>query len=173
MLVQRALAEAEAALQAALVDVRWRKCTGLNPSAGCDASPGASELLLRVLKEGPIHQDQPRALGEALVARCSGGGVLATVYFNHVARMAKATGTDVAVLLGRVAAHELGHLITQTSAHTVSGLMRPIWTPGEVRRNHAADWTFMSADMVSMHKPGSDSERCSRPPHSQPPHGTF
>ena len=170
MQMQRALAEVDALLQAAHVDVRWRKCTGPNRSADCYASRGESEILLRVLKEGPVRQDQPGALGEALIAPCSGGGVLATVYLSHVARMAEVTGTDVAVLLGRVAAHELGHLITQTSTHTASGLMRPIWTLDEVRRNRAADWAFMAADMVSM-QTEPDSERCARP-HSGQPRGT-
>lgn len=165
--VQRALAEADALLQAAHVEVRWRKCTGQNRPAACGASPGEFEMLLRVLKEGPVRKNQPDALGEALIAPCSGGGVLATVYLSHVARMAEATGTDLAVLLGRVAAHELGHLITQTPAHTASGLMRPIWTPDEVRRNRAADWAFMAADMVSM-QTGPEPERCARRDSGQP-----
>ena len=59
-------------------------------------------------------------------------------------------GTDVAVLLGRVAAHELGHLMMDTSAHTRRGLMRPNWTPDEVRRNHFADWEFTAEDVTSM-----------------------
>ena len=59
-------------------------------------------------------------------------------------------GTDVAVLLGRVAAHELGHLMMHTTAHARRGLMRPNWTPDEVRRNHLADWEFTAEDVTSM-----------------------
>jgi hypothetical protein len=58
--------------------------------------------------------------------------VLATVYVTCVAWLATAARTDVAVLLGRVAAHELGHLVIRTSAHARRGLMRPHWTPDEV-----------------------------------------
>jgi hypothetical protein len=152
-LEQRALAEAETVLRAALVDVRWRQCTGLNPSTGCDAPLGPSELLLRIVQGGTPGQDTSATLGNALVVRRA-GGVLATVYFSHVAWVAKAAKTDVAVLLGRVAAHELGHLMMHTPAHARRGLMRPNWTPGEVRRNRPADWAFTAEDVAAMRQPG-------------------
>jgi hypothetical protein len=105
ILEQRALAEAETVLRAALVDVRWQECTGLNPLPACDVPPAPSELVL-VVREGAPWQDTSATLGKALIVH-SAGGVLATVYFSRVARLAKVTKTDVAVLLGRVAAHEL------------------------------------------------------------------
>ena len=102
-LEQRALAEAETVLRAGRVDVRWLECTGLNSSPTCGVAPGPSELLL-VLREGAC-QDTLATLGKALVVRRE-GGVLASVYVNCVARFATTATTDVAVLLGRVAAHE-------------------------------------------------------------------
>ena len=152
-LAQQALAEAETVLLAGHVDVQWKQCTGLNSSTTCDAPPGPSELLLAV-REGTRCQDRPSTLGRAWVIR-RGGGKLATVYVNCVARLATAAGTDVAVLLGRVAAHELGHLMMRTSAHPRRGLMRPHWTPDEVRRNLAADWAFTASDVTGMHQPGT------------------
>jgi hypothetical protein len=149
-LEQRALAEAETVLRAGLVDVRWQECTGLNSPPTCDVPPGPSELLLAV-REGAC-QDTPPTLGKAFVVRRE-GGVLATVYVNCVAWLATAAGTDVAVLLGRVAAHELGHLIIRTSAHARRGLMRPNWTLDEVRRNHAGDWAFTGGDVAAMRQP--------------------
>jgi len=152
-LEQRALDEAETVLRAALVDVRWRTCSGLNPSAGCDAQPGPSELLLRIVRGGTPGPDTSATLGNALVVRAS-GGVLATVYFNQVAWVAKMAKTDVAVLLGRVTAHELGHLMMRSPGHARRGLMRPHWTPGEVRRNRAGDWAFTAEDVAAMRQPG-------------------
>src|SRR5688572_13687397 len=114
-------------LRAGLVEVRWQVCTGLNSSPACDVPPGPSELLL-IVREGTPCQDTSATLGEAWVVRRA-GGVLATVYVNCVAWLATAARTDVAVLLGRVAAHELGHLVMRTSAHARRGLMRPNWTP--------------------------------------------
>jgi hypothetical protein len=149
-LEQRALAEAKSVLRSARVDVRWRECTGLNPPAVCDAPLEPSELLLRVMRKATPRQDRLTTLGNAFVARRAGGGVLATVYFDQIASLAEVAGTDVAVLLGRVVAHELGHLMMQTSAHAPRGLMRPNWTLSEVRRNSAADWAFTAWDVAAM-----------------------
>jgi len=110
-LEKRALDEAETVLGTGLVDVRWQDCTRLNSAPTCDVPPGPSALLL-VLREGTPCQDRRATLGDAFVVRRA-GGVLATVYVNCVAWLATAARTDVAVLLGRVAAHELGHLRAQ------------------------------------------------------------
>ena len=153
-LEKRALAEAETVLRAGFVDVRWQECTGQNSSPTCDVPPGPSELLL-VVRAGTSCQDTSATLGEAWVVRRA-GGVLATVYVDCVARLATAAGTDVAVLLGRVAAHELGHLMMGTSAHARRGLMRRNWTPDEVRRNRVADWAFTARDVAVMRLPGTE-----------------
>jgi hypothetical protein len=148
MVEQRALAEAGAVLRAASVDVRWRKCAGPD----VDASSAAFELVLRIVD---ARQDTPAVLGTAGVIR-SAGGVLATVYANRVAVLANQALIEVAVLLGGMAAHELGHLMMQTSVHTRHGLMRSHWTTDELRRNLAPDWTFTARDVAAMRQPGPD-----------------
>lgn len=154
-LEKRALAEAESVLRSGVVDVRWRDCTGLNASPACHVPPGPFELMLVVRKGTPCRDTSP-TLGEALLARAGDGrGVMATVYLDCVERLATAGRTDVSVLLGRVAAHELGHLIMRTSAHARRGLMRPNWTSDEVRRNRVADWTFTASDVAAMRQPGT------------------
>lgn len=152
-LEQRALAEAEAVLRAGLVEVRWQGCTGPNPSPICTLPPGPSELLLVVRAGDPCHQDPSATLGAAFVAPRA-GGVLATVYVSCVESLAMAARADVAVLLGRVVAHELGHLMMRTPGHAHRGLMRPHWTPDEIRRNLPADWAFTAGDVAAMHQPG-------------------
>ena len=151
-LEKRALAEARTLLGRGLVDVRWQKCTSPNSSPICTVPPERSELLL-VLREGARCQDKPATLGEAIVGRQE-RGVLATVYVSCVTWLATAAGTDVGVLLGRVTAHELGHLMIGDAAHARRGLMRANWTSDEVRRNRAADWAFTAADVAAMRQPG-------------------
>ena len=147
---ERALTEASSVLRAANVDVVWKDCSAPNPAPACDAPPGSSEVVLRILAEGVPAES--KFLGTALVERPSGGR-FATVYTSHVARIARSAGVDVAVLLGRVAAHELGHLIMNTSEHTRHGLMRPNWTAREIRQNRVADWVFTAADTAAMRPP--------------------
>lgn len=150
---QRALTEAETVLRAAHVNVRWRTCSGPTRSAACDEPPGPAELFLRVVRKGMPRLGASATLGDALVVRRAGGSVLATVYVDNVAWLATVAETDVAVLLGRVAAHELGHLIMQTTGHARHGLMRQNWTPREVRRNRASDWVFAAVDVAAMREP--------------------
>jgi hypothetical protein len=156
MVDPRALAEAERILGAAFVDVRWTICNSASRAEGCEVSPRQSELLLRFVPEGAARLETPARLGEAYIV-CGEAGVLATVYFTRVARLADAAHTDLGTLLGRVIAHELGHLLMGPSEHANRGLMRQHWTYDEVRRNRAGDWEFAAEDVAAMQRrwPGS------------------
>jgi hypothetical protein len=147
-MLERALAEASSVLLSGLVDVRWRNCSSPALFAACSSPPAPLELLL-VVRDGTPCQETSPTLGEALVVR-DGSGIVATVFVNCVEWRARSTRTDVAVLLGRVAAHELGHLMMQTTAHARRGLMRPNWTPDELQRNRLADWEFTAEDVTAM-----------------------
>ena len=150
-LERRALVEAGTVLRTARVDVRWKRCVGVRPSFACDVPAGPSDLLLQVVPD----ERQDRILGTAVVVR-GAGGVLATVYASQVARVAEEAGSDIAVLLGRVAAHELGHLLMNTTAHASRGVMRANWTPDEVRQGLAADWMFTAEDRAAMRQAGPE-----------------
>lgn len=81
-------------------------------------------------------------LGSAAVTGTARTGVVATIYADHVRRVARRTGVEFGLLLGRAMAHEIGHLLPGSDGHTSSGLMRAVWTDGELRENRAADWVF-------------------------------
>ena len=148
---ERVLAEAERLLRGALVDVRWRRCGTRDSSSPCtDAIE--SDLLLRIAIEEAPRPRRPRSLGEAIVSGRT-GGVLASVYVDRVAALADETQTDVALLLGRVVAHELGHLMMSTPVrHPPTGLMRSNWTPEEIRRNLGIDWAFTPKDVAAIRR---------------------
>jgi hypothetical protein len=46
-------------------------------------------------------------------------------------------------------------LMMRSSAHARRGLMRPNWTPDEVRRNDVVDWEFTAGDVTAMHQPAA------------------
>ena len=73
-------------------------------------------------------------------------GVLATIYVDRVERMAGLSEANTASLLGRAIAHELGHLLLATNAHSSSGLMRAYWSPRDIRGNQIADWVLTRKD---------------------------
>jgi hypothetical protein len=153
-LEQRALAEAKALLGTARVDVSWRMCPG-DQAATCQSPLGSSELSVRMIRTGASWQGVSATLGEAHVDRQTGDGVLATVHVNRVVRLADEAGTDPGVLLGRVTAHELGHLL-MGEGHSFIGLMRPGWTLAEIRQNRSFDWRFTAADLAAMRGQGRD-----------------
>ena len=47
-----------------------------------------------------------------------------------------------ASLLGRVIAHEVGHLLHGKEGHGRSGIMREVWTGAELSLNRRGDWLF-------------------------------
>jgi hypothetical protein len=91
-----------------------------------------------------------RPLGEALIDTRARAGVLATVYVDRVNWLAARTGVDRDELLGRAIAHELGHLLMGTSTHGTTGLMRPVWSPSDVRRRESGDWSFEPQEIAAI-----------------------
>jgi len=97
-------------------------------------------------------------LGAAAVTATDHAGVVATVYAEHVRQVTERTGVPFTLLLGRAIAHEVGHLLPgrlsraesrggQSRAesrddHSPTGLMRAVWTDGELRLNRAEDWAY-------------------------------
>ena len=153
----RAMATAAVILAAADVSLHWAHCHAGAPSDTRCARPVApGELVLRLTR---VEQAAPRAtllaLGEALVTARGGAPTLATVHLDRVDRLARHSGADAIVLLGRAVAHELTHLLTSDSRHATTGLMRPVWLAEELAREHAADWTLDAASVRTIRQRAS------------------
>ena len=128
------------------VQVSWRDRAGT-------AARQPGELIIRLLRSR-VSTPRPLtfALGEAVIDVSTGAGVFATIYIDRVERMAEISKSNVAVLLGRAVAHELGHLLLKTNDHSESGLMRANWTPEDIRRNRAEDWLLTEEDAEAIRK---------------------
>jgi hypothetical protein len=57
-----------------------------------------------------------------------------TVVYPYVEQVARSGRDDVALVLGHVMAHELGHLLLRRSAHSTGGLMRTTLDVGRAAR---------------------------------------
>ena len=139
-----ALDVAARALAGAAVAVVWRQC-----DRGCSDTIEAGELIVRLVRS-PATRPQDQALGDAFVEATTGTGVLATIYVDRVERLAKLSDTDMATLLGRAIAHEIGHLLLASSSHSSTGLMRAKWSRDELRRERLVDWAFTRKDAAAM-----------------------
>jgi hypothetical protein len=153
---------ASSIVSAASVELIWRHCNEPTGKAGtaavdprhvsrCDLPLAPRELAVRIVRSGTVdEQRRDLPLGDALINARTGGGVLATIYLDRVEWMAAQTGIDPRALLGRAIAHELGHLLMATSAHSSTGLMRPIWLQSEIRRRQNTDWMFRPKEIAAI-----------------------
>ncbi len=150
--VQPALALAAATLSSASIEVTWRLCAPRGGSvAACDAPLEEGVRVVRILRSpAPAGRHGGLPLGEALIDTQAGRGVLATIYFDRVTALADASRSEVGPLLGRAIAHEMGHLLLASNAHSPHGLMRAIWSRAELRRDAAVDWVFAAADVSAL-----------------------
>ena len=109
--------------------------------AVCDHPLSSGDVVVRLIKGSDKESGERRALGYSLFD-ASGESGFATVYYDRVDWLAKRAQYPRAPVLGRAIAHEIGHLILRSNAHTETGLMREVWTPEQVIRNRREDWTF-------------------------------
>jgi hypothetical protein len=134
-----ALALAAEALQRAGIQAVIVDCNTRPALAACAVGVGEGELVLRIHRH---PKDGAHVLGEAIV-RESGPSTVATVYAAAIAERARRSGGDLAAVVGRVAAHEIGHLLLGSNRHAPHGLMRPSWN---LARRQRADWEFSRED---------------------------
>jgi hypothetical protein len=154
-----AIETASGILLSSNVPTTWPECRPRpprppSPAAGpaaCDQPMTPGEVSVRIVRgTAPSH---PRtlasshlSLGYSLIDPETKGGALATIYLDRVEWVARDSGTDPRVVLGRAIAHEIGHLLLGTNRHADAGLMRARWSRQALERDHAADWLFTIAD---------------------------
>jgi hypothetical protein len=157
-------------LHAAGIELRWMDCTDRLASSptrvramlqatdsdsgyACLTPPGSDEVIVRVVSTPASRRGRPHSsadtLGDAYVDTASATGALATVYVDRVDAMAHEAGVDTATLLGRVMAHEIGHLLLGSPAHRASGLMRAEWSTTLIQRRIAIEWRLSEADAAN------------------------
>jgi hypothetical protein len=124
----------------------WIDCGsgGRRPAAPCDRPVAPGEVVLRIVAARGRSRSND-SMGFALV-NPGAASMLATVYGDAVLTVARQASVDPSVLLGRVVAHELGHLLLSTRSHASAGLMRATWMQAELRRKTPADWQFLASE---------------------------
>jgi hypothetical protein len=152
--VEAAVGTATAILKSSDLESTWRGCEDAfvrNAAHPCAAPLGVNEIAVRIVRMTTDADYRGElSLGYSLVDTATHSGKLATIYLDRVAWLANAAGVDRTTLLGRAIAHELGHLLLGTNAHSDSGLMRALWSCADLQRNDGNDWTFAAADTQAL-----------------------
>lgn len=140
----------------------WVDCNGSAPPSACTSARGRRDIIVRLMPRfvasAAASGEAVRAgdgnpgltLGVAVVDRARRLGTLATIFLEHVQTVASRAGVDETWLLGRVIAHEVGHLLQGKTGHSRTGLMREVWTGEELRLNRRADWSFALPEQREM-----------------------
>ena len=143
-------------LHRAGVETTWIACPqeSHSPMAArtCTDALQTDEVMVRILR-APGRKPEGAAtdvLGDAHIDVAAGTGALATLYVDRIAAMAGASSFDTGTLLGRVMAHEIGHLLLGSNAHQRQGIMRATWSPFLLQRSFRQDWEFTPGDVRSL-----------------------
>ena len=134
-------------LSGADLSVDWLDCSPdrFDINGICGTPPAPGEMVVRLVRLPGATGS--RTLGEAFVDTTGRRGVLATVYVDRIEALAALASVDVVGLIGRVIAHEIGHLLLGTNTHTETGLMREVWSVKDLARNRSEDWVFSRSDI--------------------------
>ena len=133
--LQKGQAVAAQILAEAGIMLRWVDCPCEKPR------PDATTLSLRIIpKLFGSTSSTFRSDHLGFAAATEEGGVLATVFYDRIQSVGK--GGDLSNLLGLATAHELGHLLLGSKAHTDEGIMRPRWTGKLLRESHPRHFRF-------------------------------
>jgi hypothetical protein len=147
--------EAESILQAAGVTVSFMECWHRDAepamaSDTCRQPLSANALTLRLPAAASTPKGKIVSMGYSLVQLNDRAPFLATVYSDLVGSVARNANIDPLPLLGRAIAHEIGHLLLNTTSHANAGLMREKWTRTELQKNDPVDWEFRDQDTQIM-----------------------
>lgn len=137
----------EAGLQAVFVNCRTGERSVDTPE--CGPVPAPAQLVVRLVPRS-------RTLGETafgVAFLMSGGGTFADVFFDPLKRLRTENVRLVeASILGHVMAHEIGHLLLGSNAHSRHGIMQACWKRDQLRSIATGGLWFTSEQAVEMQR---------------------
>jgi hypothetical protein len=83
------------------------------------------------------------------------GGV-SYLFFDQIMAFSNILLRDPALVLGTVAAHEVGHVLLRRQGHSTEGLMRASWKPDDWERAASGSLLFSPPERMAVRKRISD-----------------
>ncbi len=126
--VEGAEAEANRIFRQARIQLKWTNCLSeVAAPALCYGRQRSGELVVRFTSKAPPSVSA-KALGAALFSPV---GDSALVFYRRISLLP--TNAPVHIMLGRVLAHEIAHLLLPNEKHSSFGLMRADWVWDDLR----------------------------------------
>ena len=144
---------AESILRDTGLNVTFRHCGGaVSPADACEDRLAPSEVVVRIINAPALHTTlTPDAYGMAYVVQETNRGWLATVFADRSDQAAARAGVEPGILLGRVMAHEVGHLLLGGGYHGDAGVMRANW-PDALLGRVGEEWRFSIVEATRMQR---------------------
>jgi hypothetical protein len=147
---------AEQILRDTGLDVVIRHCgrsrSPQDPVSACDTPLTSTEVVVRLIESPSVETSLPdETYGVTYVVRETGRGWLATVFPDRIESAGLRAGVDPGTLIGRVMAHEVGHLLLGASYHGPAGVMMAEW-PDSILHRRSSDWRFSMAEADRMQR---------------------
>lgn len=153
-ILARAQEEATDIFGKAGIAVAWLKCwpRSAEREPVCGLPFGPADLMVRILNKAMTADFglSPLTLGFALPIRDGRGGVTAYVCYGHIRQLVNNSDSSTSHVLAVVAAHEVGHLLMASEAHSTAGIMRPVWPRKDLPRRRSGYLVFTPAESELM-----------------------
>jgi hypothetical protein len=119
--------------QKAGISILWINCkssrTDAQPDLRCQDPPSAMHLILRIVPKTLTASDG--FFGVAFLS-AEGKGAYSDVFYDSAEKLDRDWHVGLVTVLGHVMAHELGHLVLGSNAHSRQGIMCPSWHGNEL-----------------------------------------
>jgi hypothetical protein len=149
--LDRAEGEASRVFREAGIDVHWLNCripaVSEEASRACREAVFPEHLHLRIVRRSLGLKAE--AMGISFQAD-DGSGCYADLFYEPMEQLRQSDGTDIASLLGHVAAHEIGHLLLGTNSHSAAGIMHARWTAEELAGTKVGGLVFLEKESRRM-----------------------
>ena len=149
-------AEAARIYQPAGIGIQWLDCPLLPRDAArfpdCQVPPGLTKLALRILSPSMAERIRQAedSFGFALYPEDKTFAMVANIFAYDAEQLAARRGMRLGVILGHLAAHELGHLLLGRGSHSSTGIMHVPWRVSEVEIMAQGGMSFTPAEGKKM-----------------------
>lgn len=152
-------AEAARVFSDAGIEIDWTNCgKASDVQHVCPPVASSKQFVLHIVSDGKTSTDS--VFGEAFLGE-DGSGKYCDIFYARIQSAPRDAGANVAEILGAVAAHEIGHLLLGSRAHSRIGIMEPVWEKESLRQIGMGTLLFTPDQAVRMK--ARTGERCSRP----------
>ncbi len=138
------------------VGSQWIDCptshAAIDNFPNCQTPPHSSDFVLSILSNAMTVQLRNPEDSMGTADESVNGTRRAAVFFNRIQSIAGGDAAPTDVLLGRVMAHEIGHMLLGPNAHSRTGIMRSDWSYRELGMEAGHELLFTAEQSRSIER---------------------